>query len=143
MNQYFSFFIAHWELSLIFVAALVWVVITEINSRRQDSVGVQAQEAVDLINKKSAKVFDLRKIESFQAGHIIGAKQLSVDELKNDLKTRLKITPQTHALFVCYVGKTSAKVVQELRSQGYLNTFSLNGGMIEWEKANLPVTKGK
>ncbi|MCD8525385.1 MAG: rhodanese-like domain-containing protein, partial [Gammaproteobacteria bacterium] len=92
---------------------------------------------------KSAKIFDLRKIEAFQVGHIIGAKQMTFDPSKDDAKTRLKITPQTHVLFVCYMGKTSAKVVQQLRAQGYLNTFSLNGGMAEWEKENLPVTKGK
>jgi len=143
MNQYLTFFIAHWELSFVFLAALVWVVVTEINSRRQDSVGIQTQEAIDLINKKSAKIFDLRKIEAFQVGHIVGAKQMTFDPSKDDVKTRLKITPQTYVLLVCYMGKTSAKIVQQLRAQGYLNTFSLNGGMNEWVKENLPLTKGK
>lgn len=143
MDQYLSFFIAHWELSLLFIVAFIWIILTESNSRRAEAWGVAPQGAIDLINKKSAQVFDLRKEETFMQGHIIGAKRVSFDPAKEDPKTALKISPNTTCLFVCNIGQTTAKVVQALRAKGYMQTFSLNGGMAAWEKENLPVTKGK
>jgi rhodanese-related sulfurtransferase len=143
MNQYLTFLISHWELSILFIVAFIWVVLTEINSRRTESLGVESQDAIELINKKSAKIFDLRKEEVFVQGHIVGAKQVNFDPNKDDPKTVLKISPQTTCLFVCNIGQTSHKVTQALRVKGYLQTFSLNGGMIGWQKENLPTLKGK
>ncbi len=143
MNQYVSFFVAHWELSLLFIVAFAWVILSEMNSRRAEAWGVAPQKAIELINKKSARIFDLRKEDIFQQGHIVGAKRVSFDPSKDDPKVALKISPQTNCLFVCNIGQTTAKVVQALRAQGYMQTFSLNGGMTAWQKENLPMVKGK
>lgn len=143
MNQYLTFFTTHWELTLLFIAAFIWVVLTEINSRKSQELGVEPPDAIDLINKKSAHIFDLRKEDIFTQGHIIGAKRVTFDPNKDDPKAVLKISPQSPCLFVCNIGQTSMKVVQALRAKGYQYTFSLNGGMTGWNKENLPVTKGK
>jgi len=142
MNQYLDFFIAHWEYSLLFIAAFIWIVISQINERKASVWGVQPEKAIELINKKSALIFDLRDTTTFAQGHIVGAKQVTFKST-DDPKTLLKITPQTTCVFVCNLGQTTAKVVAALRSKGYSNTFSLNGGMTHWQKENLPIVIGK
>lgn len=142
MNQYLNFFIAHWEYSLLFIAAFIWVIISQINERKANLWAVQPQNAIELINKKSAVVLDLRDAAAFAQGHIVGAKRVDF-KLTDDPKAVLKITPQTTVLFVCYLGNTSAKVVNALRAKGYQKTYTLVGGMTTWQKENLPTITGK
>ncbi|MES2203597.1 MAG: rhodanese-like domain-containing protein [Pseudomonadota bacterium] len=142
MNQYLDFFIAHWEYSLLFIAAFIWVIIAQINDRKANLWGVQPQNAVELINRQSAIVFDLRDATAFAQGHIVGAKRVDL-KLTDDPKAILKITPQTNCLFVCATGQTSSKVVSTLRAKGYASTYTLSGGIASWEKENLPLIKGK
>lgn len=143
MSNYFSFLISHWELSLLFIASLIWVILAEMNSKRSEEWRISAQDAIHLINKKSARIIDLRKEEAFMQGHIPGAKCVKFNPLSDNPKETLKISPQTNCLFVCTLGKTTEKAVQALRSKGYRHCFSLTGGMTAWEKENLPTVKGK
>lgn len=142
MNQYLTFFIAHWEYTLLFIAAFVWVMISEINDRKSKLWSVQPQKAIELINKQSALIFDLRDAAAFSQGHIVGAKRIDF-KASDDPKTLLKITPKTTCLLVCAVGQTSNKIVSSLRHKGYEAAYALTGGMAAWEKENLPTTKGK
>lgn len=141
MNQYVAFLVVHWELTLLFMVAFIWVIIAEINGNKTRALELQPQGAIDLINKKSAKIFDLRKEDAFLQGHIVGAKRINFDPNKDDPKTVLKIAPQSPCIFVCNIGQTSLKTVQALRAKGFQQTFSLTGGMTAWQKENLPVVK--
>lgn len=141
MNQYLDFFIAHWEYSFLFIAAFIWVILSEFNNQKSKRWGVVSSQAVDLINKRSAIVFDLRKAEAFEQGHIVGAKR--VDFKVTDDPATLKIKPQTPCLFVCNLGQTSSRIVNALRAKGYSSAYTLNGGMTDWQKENLPTITGK
>lgn len=142
MNQYLDFFIAHWEYSLLFIAAFIWVIIAQINDRKANLWGVEPQNAIELINRQSAVVFDLRDAAAFAQGHIVGAKRVDF-KLNDDPKAVFKITPQTTCLLVCATGQTSSKVASALRAKGYASAYTLSGGIASWEKENLPLTKGK
>lgn len=139
MNQYFDFFIAHWEYSLLFIAAFIWVILSELNDQKSKRWGVTPSQAIDLINKQSALVFDLRNAEIFAQGHIVGAKR--VDFKATDDPATLKIKPQTTCLFICNLGQTSSKIVNALHAKGYTSAYTLNGGMEAWQKENLPTVK--
>lgn len=143
MNHYIAFFVAHWELSLLFVAAFIWAILAQINERKANMWAVQPQNAVELINKQSAVVFDLRDATAFAGGHIVGSKRIDFKPASDDPKAALKITPQTTCLLVCAAGQTSNKAVSALRAKGYTSAFTLSGGIANWQKENLPlVAKG-
>lgn len=143
MNQYITFFVAHWELSLLFVAAFIWVVVSEIMRRKTSMWNIQPQDAIDLINRKSAVVFDVRDAARYEQGHIVGAKNVLFNPATDDPKTILKITPQTTCVFVCNIGQSSGRAVRALREKGFDNIYNLAGGMAAWQKENLPMVAGK
>lgn len=142
MHLYLIFLVAHWELTLLFCIAFIWVVMLEINTRKMMDASVDPQAAVALINKKQARILDLRRVEIFLQGHIIGAQHIDFNPGKDDPKI-LNLSPKTVCLFVCNIGQTSAKVVNTLRAQGYLETYTLTGGMAAWQKENFPIVQGK
>ena len=142
MNQYIDFLVAHWEYSLLFVAAFIWVILSELNDQKAKRWGLEPSQAVDLINKQSAVVFDLRDAATFAQGHIVGSKRVDF-KLTDDPATLLKIKLQTTCLFVCAGGQTSGKIVNALRAKGYASAYTLNGGMTNWQKENLPTVAGK
>lgn len=143
MNQYTTFLIAHWEYSLLFVAAFIWVILSEINSRKAEMWGMQPQDAIILINKKSAVVFDLRDAAAYAQGHLVGAKRTDFKPASDDPKAVLKISPNTSCLFVCATGQASSKAANALRAKGYTEAYVLIGGITTWQKENLPLVKGK
>ena len=142
MNQYIDFLVAHWEYSLLFVAAFIWVILSELNDQKAKRWGIQPSQAVDLINKQSAVVFDLRDAAAFAQGHIVGSKRVDF-KLTDDPTTLLKIKPLTNCVFVCASGQASSKIVSALRAKGYVSAYNLNGGMANWQKENLPTVAGK
>lgn len=143
MTQYIDFLIAHWEFSLLFVAAFIWIVLAEINERKASLWGVTPQNAIELINKQGAVVFDLRDAASFAQGHIVKAKRVDFKPATDEPKAIFKMTPQTTCLLVCATGQASSKAVRTLREKGYTSAYVLTGGLPTWQKENLPiVTKG-
>ncbi len=143
MNHYIDFFVAHWELSLLFVVAFIWIILAQINERKANIWAVQPQNAVELINKQSAVVFDLRDATAFAGGHIVGSKRIDFKPASDDPKAVLKLTSQSTCLFVCATGQLSSKTVNALRAKGYTSAYTLSGGIANWQKENLPlVSKG-
>ena len=134
---------AHWELSLLFIAAFIWVVVSQIKEKKASMWDIQPQDAIGLMNRQSAIVFDVRDAERYAQGHIVGAKNVSFNPVSDDPKTTLKITPQTTCIFVCNIGQSSGRAVRALREKGYANIYNLAGGMTAWQKENLPVIVGK
>lgn len=100
---------------------------------------IQPQEAIGLINRDSAVVFDIRDVARYEQGHIIGAKNVQFNPATDDPKATLKITPQTTCVFVCNIGQSSGRAVHALREKGFENIYNLAGGMAAWQKENLPV----
>ena len=93
-----------------------------------------------LINK-GALVVDVRKAEDFQAGHIVGARNVAFDRLGQDSELLNKKKKNRVVLTVCESGPTSAKAASVLRKAGYEAVFSLKSGLSGWRSENLPLVK--
>jgi len=86
---------------------------------------------------KHPLVIDVRQPEEFRLGHIIGAKLIPLGELHK----RMKELPQGREIVcVCASGNRSNSAAKALAKQGYL-VFDLQGGMLAWRRAKLPVQK--
>jgi rhodanese-related sulfurtransferase len=74
-------------------------------------------------------IVDVRTPQEFAGGHIAGAILMPLDTLPGSF-SRL---PKTGKLIVyCRSGHRSAQAVQFLRSHGYANAVSMNGGFTAW-----------
>lgn len=106
---------------------------------KSGGAGLSPTEAVMLINREKAQVIDVCEAAEFQAGHLVGAKNIPLGELgKGKGLPGNKTIP---LVVVCASGVRSAKAVTQLKGLGYENAQSLRGGLTAWRAANLPIEK--
>ncbi|MBT1446194.1 rhodanese-like domain-containing protein [Shewanella sp. JM162201] len=139
MQEYIEFFRANPMLSLAWLGLFVALVITTIKSMTSKVKNVSTQELVQLVNKENAKVVDVRAKEEFRKGHIVGAVNLTMSEIKNNQISSLESARKSPIILVCNAGMTSGQAAQLLVAQGFEQVYSLKGGMGDWQAANLPV----
>ena len=101
---------------------------------------VNPAEAVQLMNREKAVVVDVCEAKEFEAGHILGAKNLPAAELEAKLPQAVK-NKATPVILVCASGMRSNRALAVAKKLGYENARSLSGGMGAWRAASLPVEK--
>ena len=82
------------------------------------------------------QLVDVRYDTEWQAGHIEGAVHIPEDELEDRLDELDRNRP---VITVCRAGTRSDDAAEWLRGQG-LDAESLDGGMLAWKWAGLPIT---
>ena len=100
---------------------------------------VTTLEATLLINQKDALLLDLRDAAEFAQGHILNARNVPSDQIDAQLE-KLAKNKQKSLIVYCESGRRSPAVTAKLRSGGYENAVSLDGGLAAWRQAGLPVT---
>jgi rhodanese-related sulfurtransferase len=97
-------------------------------------------EAVLLMNREKAQVVDVCEPSEFAAGHILGAKNVPLAQLKDQLAQNVK-NKETPLILVCASGMRSRGALAIAKQLGYTQARSLAGGMNAWRTASLPVQK--
>ena len=92
--------------------------------------------AVDVVTASGpTPLVDVREDAEWAAGHAPAARHLPL----SDLLARLDELPTDGPVnIICRVGGRSAQAVAYLRQQGY-DVRNVDGGMLAWEAAGLPV----
>ena len=84
---------------------------------------------------KGYDLVDVRERDEWEAGHAPNAIHIPM----GDIPTRLADLPDSaQIILVCRRGGRSARVQQWLSRNGY-DCLDINGGMLEWERAKLPL----
>jgi rhodanese-related sulfurtransferase len=99
------------------------------------------EEVTRLINREDAKVVDIRSQKEFENGHIIDAINIPADQLGDQLN-KLKPFKDKGIVFYCASGSVAVKEARKLMNEGYEKVYCLKGGILAWQNANLPLTKG-
>lgn len=139
MEQLSQFVIHHWELCAALVAILLLILINELISQKKAILSLSTQSAVEKINRDDATVFDIRNQELFSAGHIINAIRVSSNDFDQPRLQKYKAKP---IIIVCAKGIEAQALGNKLKSQGFINTMVLAGGLAAWQAAGLPLIKG-
>lgn len=82
------------------------------------------------------QLVDVREDSEWNAGHIDGAVHISEDDIEDRLEELDRDRP---VVTVCRAGTRSAEAAEWLRGHGY-DAQSLDGGMLAWKWAGLPIT---
>jgi len=98
-------------------------------------------EVTRLINREDAQVIDLRPQKEFESGHIIDAIHMNVDDIATQIN-KLKKYKDKGIIFCCASGSVSVKEVRKLMMDGFEKVYCLKGGVLSWQNASLPLTKG-
>jgi glyoxylase-like metal-dependent hydrolase (beta-lactamase superfamily II)/rhodanese-related sulfurtransferase len=103
---------------------------------------VGAREAFDLLSGGNPPVLlDIREAAEFRGdlGHIDGALHIPLREIAERAPAELAAHRDSDIIIVCRVGVRSTTAAAMLAGQGFNRVFNLEGGMLGWREAGLPV----
>jgi len=86
-----------------------------------------------------ALVLDVREDKEYVAGHIPKAKHIPLGQLDKRIQELEKFKGKP-ILVTCRSGHRSARACGMLKKAGFETVYNQAGGIIAWERANLPVT---
>ena len=95
-----------------------------------ESAGLQSNEFAVIIDVRSNREWDNQRIP--------GAIHIPLSDLKGRMH-ELKSYEGKQLIMQCAVGGRSSKAVEILQQAGFSNVSNMNGGLVAWQKANLPV----
>ncbi|KGX90887.1 hypothetical protein N781_05835 [Pontibacillus halophilus JSM 076056 = DSM 19796] len=78
---------------------------------------------------RKAQLIDVREPNEFKGGHILGARNIPVTQLKQRLQEVRKDQP---IYLYCQNGTRSSRAAHILRKNGYQNLNQLQGGFKKW-----------
>ncbi len=141
MQQFGHFMFAHWDLflGLFFISGLL--VVQSFGARFNGYRDVQPQEAVQLINHDESVLVDVREDNEYREGHIVDSVHIPLGSFASRLGELEKY--KTRPVIVgCRSGHRSARACGILRKNGFEKIYNLRGGILAWENAGLPVSRG-
>ena len=96
--------------------------------------------ALQLINHKNALILDVREEKEFNTGHILNAMLIPLGKFRERIGELERYREQP-IVVVCRSGQRSTAACVLLGKQGFSLVYNLAGGMLAWQKANLPLEK--
>ena len=96
-------------------------------------------EATLLMNREDALVLDVRETGEWGAGHITGARHITLGQLDKRL-SELEKFKEKPIIVVCATGNRSSSACGQLKKHGFGKVYSLGGGILAWRDASLPLT---
>jgi rhodanese-related sulfurtransferase len=101
---------------------------------------VDCPAALQLINHKNALVLDVREEGEYKLGNILNSKLIPLGKL-NERIGELEKYKEQPIVVVCRTGNRSAAACAALGKHGFAQPYNLAGGVVAWQKANLPLEK--
>ena len=82
----------------------------------------------------------MREQNEYVTGHLINAKLIPLGALKRQIGELEKYREQP-ILVTCRSGHRSKSAVAQLTKRGFTQVYNLVGGVVAWQKADLPLEK--
>jgi len=118
----------------------VMIIWSMLGSRVRGIKDVDTNAALQLINHKNAFILDVREPAEFKAGHILNAQLIPLGKLKERMGELAKYKDKP-VVVVCRSGNRSGNACVALGKNEFTQAYNLAGGMMAWQKANLPTQK--
>ena len=129
----------NWMLASLALASGAMLTWSFIGSKLSGVEQADTLKATRLYND-DALVLDVREDKEFAAGHIPKAKHIPLGQLASRIKEIEKFKTKP-VLVTCRSGQRSARACGMLKKAGFETVYNQAGGIIAWERANLPTTK--
>ena len=125
--------------NIILFIALVVLIVLIFNLETKSLFGkvqkLSCDELTKLLNNSKITLIDLRTAEEFNSGHIVTAKNLSLEDIE-------KFNIKNDNPFVAYARTDSdaLKAALKFSKLGIQKVFYLEGGIQSWIENNMPLT---
>ena len=132
----------HPILSLALLGITLALIYTEIARLFSGFKAINPAALTDLINREDALVVDLSAQPDFEKGHVPGSRSVPPSQFDPESKLLAKARELPVAL-VCRSGSASAEAAKKLVKAGFKRVYWLDGGVVSWQQANLPLVRGR
>ncbi len=102
---------------------------------------VNPQDFKSIIAKENVVTLDVRTPKEVAQANIEGNSNINFFDPKFKDKVNLIDKSKVIAVY-CRSGSRSARAAQVLKDNGFKKVYNLAGGMIAWQRANLPISTG-
>ena len=113
-----------------------------LTSFAEETTPISQQALLTLMATPANKtiVLDVRTAEEFAEGHIVGAINISHEQINANLSKIMGFKDQTVVVH-CRSGRRAVSAENDLRAAGFSDLRHLEGDMNSWQAADLPLTK--
>ena len=138
LNQLTEFIGNNLLLFIALIAIIALLIGGELKQRLSGIREVVPNEATRMLSHDNAIMVDMRSDKDYNEGHIVNALHVPPDKDNNQKLNKYRDRP---LIVYCRSGKQSAVLCGKLKKQGFESVYNLKGGVLAWERAELPLTK--
>jgi rhodanese-related sulfurtransferase len=135
-----QFIIHNWYLFVALAVIVFLLVVGPVTQQLHGIKNTNVAQTVQLLNREDGVIVDVCEPTEFKAGHIPNAINLPLSALKDRLREIDKYKNKP-VIVTCRAGNRSVKGAVMLRKHGFPTVYNLAGGLLAWEKDNLPLEK--
>ncbi|MGB1310539.1 MAG: rhodanese-like domain-containing protein [Leucothrix sp.] len=140
MQEYLEFARSNPLLFAGFFAVLGLIIWTEYGRLSRKYQMLPVNNAVRLMNNDKTIVVDVRDDSEIEDGLIQGAKHIPLANLDTRLSELDKFKSDPIVVY-CRTGNRSGGACKTLTNAGFQDVHNLEGGIMAWETANMPLSK--
>jgi rhodanese-related sulfurtransferase len=121
-----------------FIAIMASVLLLAGCSTSSTATDLSVSEFSSKVTEAAVITLDVRTPGEFSEGHIEGA--LLIDFQSGNFENEIASLDKTKTYAVyCRSGNRSGQAVKVMSDAGFSNLYNLNGGVIDWANAGLPL----
>ncbi|PWU68537.1 rhodanese-like domain-containing protein [Gracilibacillus dipsosauri] len=117
------------ELYIVIGILLVFILFTVYRYFKQKKILKQLSEEEFRNGYRKAQLIDVREPNEFDGGHILGARNIPLTQMKQRLTELRKDKP---VYLYCQNGSRSMRAALLLHKNGYQDLYNLSGGFKKW-----------
>lgn len=140
MEQLTEFVTNHPYLWMAFFTLLALLVYSELTRKGRGHNDIGPMDATRLINHQNAVLLDIRDAKEHSEGSIVNSIHIPLSELDSQL-ARLDKYKEKTVIAYCKSGQRSATACARLHKNGFAKVYNLKGGIMAWQRDNLPLVK--
>jgi rhodanese-related sulfurtransferase len=132
----------HMFLVAAFAALIVALFVTQVMVWMRKYTELTPAGLTQLINRDSPLLIDLSASADFEKMHVPGAKHVAMSQFDPENKDLAKAR-ELPVVVMDKDGRTADGAAQRLIKAGFTRVYTLGGGVLAWQQAQLPTAKGR
>lgn len=123
------------------LVVLVMLIKAELDHQANKGLLVSPSMAIRLMNNyDETLIIDIRAVAEYKNGHIKGAKNAPLNEFASSIES-FSSNKNKPVLLYCNSGSTATRAINLLKKAGFEKINNLEGGIVAWKEANMPLTR--
>lgn len=103
-----------------------------------DVAVIDDEQGAVLIEERSPLVIDVRTVEEYTSGHLVGAQNIPVEDPELWDERTAALDPERPTVVYCRTGRRSEIAAQQLVDAGFVEVYDM-GGVEDWDDGVLEI----